>query len=761
MNNHISLTLLGSAQIRFNDAPIPAQITRKAQALLFYLAVNEGTHTRSEVADLLWSDMTSPQALKNLRTLLPIFRKIFGRHLHVTRHTIAFNRLSPYQLDVEEFYAILSGGLTQLSVEELGQGVALYGGEFLQGFYVRNAPAFEMWVEQQRTEYQALAVAGLTKLAALYVEQGDFQQGLAVTNRLLAMEPWLESAHHQQMLLLIQSGQRGAALAQYQSYVEILLEEFGAEPASETTSLYEKIRSGTFETTEPQPLQAQYEQSDHTRPLIIPDAEQRKAKIRPFLPQLSSHFGERAAELQMVLQFLAADSACICTISGVNGIGKTSLLQAVQQRIDNASESQFPDGIHLIPLPTAIQTTIQTTANDQVKAAQKFWVITQIAETIGCKLLDAKSPIEQLVSYLQAKRLLLMLDRFDPSLLPGEFVAKILLQAPSVKLLIAAEKPLGFKDEQVVMLAGLRSPTEGTQEPHDSPGARIFLAYAKRQGLDGAALSTSGVSRLCRLLAGVPLALELATHLSAGQGSASLADQIGQKLEQYARAETKLLSNGEIRVNGEESALNVVLEITWHRLSDREQEILMRLSLFDGAFQDTIAHAIGLVPLSMLKELASSALLRRVSARRYIMHDAIRLYITEQRRADPKVDQEMQTRFCSYYATWLVERATNSFGDPKTLLDVIAAERQHLLLAWQWSRELKQHSAQMRLRQGLQNYFRLCHSEEGQGALPSEIASLFGEVGDEGLETATVDSRFSADLQKLIAVGVNNNSSYQ
>jgi hypothetical protein len=96
--------------------------------------------------------------------------------------------------------------------------------------------------EQERLHH--LAVDGYSELVTYDIELRDYQLGLTHTARLLELDPLMESAHRQMMLLLAICGQRAAALRQYETCQRILKVELGVQPAAETRSLYEQIRTG-------------------------------------------------------------------------------------------------------------------------------------------------------------------------------------------------------------------------------------------------------------------------------------------------------------------------------------------------------------------------------------------------------------------------------------------------------------------------------------------------------------------------------------
>jgi DNA-binding SARP family transcriptional activator/predicted ATPase len=251
MDGKLHLSLLGRIDVRRDDVLLADFRSRKAQALLFYLATTGTSHSRSALAGLLWADMPEADARMNLRQALTKLRKIVGRHLTITRRSLAFKRDNAYWLDVEAFEAMVMGATDaadEADIERLCDAVDLYQGDFLAGFYVPRAPLFEEWTLAQQARLRALALDGLRRLTDWYTERNDYANGITYTRRLLELEPWDESAHRGLMLLLAYSGQRGAALAQYETCRRVLEEELGVPPGEETTAFYEQLLAGQLES---------------------------------------------------------------------------------------------------------------------------------------------------------------------------------------------------------------------------------------------------------------------------------------------------------------------------------------------------------------------------------------------------------------------------------------------------------------------------------------------------------------------------------
>ncbi|HOV48557.1 MAG TPA: ABC transporter substrate-binding protein [Anaerolineae bacterium] len=222
-------------------------MSQKARALLAYLALNPRPHTRDTLAGLLWGEIPQQRASGNLRVALSNLHTLFPEYLRIERRTVAFNVACPYWLDVAAFETLLAAG----DLTSLQQATALYRGPLLEGFYLHEAPAFEEWLLVERERLHQAQLQALHRLVQCYAGRGEYPAAIEVAGRLLTLEPWREETHRELMRLLALTGQRGAALAQYERCRRLLRDELGLEPLAETTALYARIRAA--ETLSPSP----------------------------------------------------------------------------------------------------------------------------------------------------------------------------------------------------------------------------------------------------------------------------------------------------------------------------------------------------------------------------------------------------------------------------------------------------------------------------------------------------------------------------
>ncbi len=236
----LELTLLGGFEARCRPSDPIVLPTRKARALLAYLALHpDEAVSRQSLAALLWSDRAEPQANNSLSQALSATRKVLAGAspppLIVEPDSLKIIGAA-VEVDVLTFERLVkTGGLGDLEHAE-----RLYQGELLQGIAARD-PVFEEWLEFERRRLHALAVGALTELLALRRKKGQRQELVATAQRLLRLDPLQESTHRALMRCYAEQGQTGLALDQYQTCADVLKRELGIEPDAETKRVREEI----------------------------------------------------------------------------------------------------------------------------------------------------------------------------------------------------------------------------------------------------------------------------------------------------------------------------------------------------------------------------------------------------------------------------------------------------------------------------------------------------------------------------------------
>ena len=236
----LNLTLLGGFRARFEPVAPLALPTRKARALLTYLALPPGTaHPRDKLATLLWGSTVETTARSSLRQTLYALRKSLRaadpQPLALDGEMVSLDA-DAVTVDVHEFERCAA----EATPPALARAAALYQGDFLDGFVIPEPP-FEDWLVGQRERLRELALRSLAGLLACERAAGATDSAVLVALRLLEIDPLQEPVHRALMELYVETGRRGSALRQYQICVATLQREVRTEPEAETKALYHEI----------------------------------------------------------------------------------------------------------------------------------------------------------------------------------------------------------------------------------------------------------------------------------------------------------------------------------------------------------------------------------------------------------------------------------------------------------------------------------------------------------------------------------------
>lgn len=258
----LQIRLFGAPEIILDGKAAGDLRSDKARALLAYLAVEpDQAHRREKLAGLLWPGYTESSARTNLRRALADLRQAIGDHqamppyLLITQESIQFNTGSAVSVDVTAFFRLTKAARVSIPdkppvhqelVDSLEEAAGLYRAPFLEGFSIPDSPDFEEWVLLTREQLNRQVIQVLYRLAEAYQARGDTERALHHAWRQVEMDPWQESAHRQVMQLLAQRGQRGAALAQFETCRRLLAAELGVEPSEQTVQLAECLRKGEW-----------------------------------------------------------------------------------------------------------------------------------------------------------------------------------------------------------------------------------------------------------------------------------------------------------------------------------------------------------------------------------------------------------------------------------------------------------------------------------------------------------------------------------
>lgn len=243
----LDIRLLGRPVVTLDGLPLQVD-TKKAVAMLAYLVV-EGGASRDILANLFWADSPPDRARATLRRTLSALRTGIGAEwLEADRDRVALT--GPVQSDLGEFDEGVSAtadhghdraDVCPDCVPHLARAAALYRGDFLQGFAVKDAPEFEDWARVVAEDLRMRAGVVFHRLGIALAARGDYPGAIAAISRWIEHDPLHEPAHRLLMLLHAWAGDRPGAIEAYRACVGIFEKELGVAPLEETSELYEAI----------------------------------------------------------------------------------------------------------------------------------------------------------------------------------------------------------------------------------------------------------------------------------------------------------------------------------------------------------------------------------------------------------------------------------------------------------------------------------------------------------------------------------------
>jgi DNA-binding SARP family transcriptional activator len=312
----LSLNFLGAPEVQYDGQPI-AFPTRKALALLIYLAVEGTAQPRDKLTALLWPD--SPGA-STLRSTLTMLRKALGEavsHVIADRDSLRFDLTPDVNFDLHTLN-VASQLARQLPIAnhrsliaQLASVAILIRGDFLEGFSLADAPEFDDWASFQREALRRQAMHVFDCLSQIQFDGGEAAKAIETAARWAALDPLDEAAHRRLMLCHFTHGNRSAALQAYEACRARLKRELNVGPSPETEALVERIQ------TQPPPAR------EEAVGQVSAFADNRERHL-PNMPPLVGRADEHT-ELVSAYRSARQGQTQIVLIEGEPGIGKTRL----------------------------------------------------------------------------------------------------------------------------------------------------------------------------------------------------------------------------------------------------------------------------------------------------------------------------------------------------------------------------------------------------------------------------------------------------
>jgi len=626
----LRITLFGPARVQVEGAQMSPLRSRKGLWLLALLTLRHDRPVeRDWLAGTLWPDMDQSQAFANLRPVLSELRRALrgeGARLQSPDRQTLLLDLTGAEADVAAFDA----AVTSKKLSDLALAVALYQGPLLEG-------CTEEWVFQERAAREQQCLHALQTLANAASSAGDHATAIGHYRRAAALDPWCDAVRRGWMEALTKSGDRNAALQVYRDFVHLLKSDPKAVPDEKTSALYLRLRTEMRRQTDP-----------HT--VMAASAETKPAVVTGYLPHARTDLvGREDERLEVVTRLRRAR---LVTLTGLAGIGKTRLALAVAAE----SVQEHADGVWLVALEALSEGSM---------------VVPQIAAVLGLTECAGQSLLQTVADHLRKKRLLLVLDNCEHLReATAQTVAPLLRECADLRILATSREALGITGETAWTVPALAVPDPDYLPQGRATLLRVLMGYEsvqlfveRAQTLDKAfqftSANASAVARICALLEGIPLAIELA----AARIQAMAIEQMAARLHDHLG----LLTGGSRIALSRQQTLRATLDWSHALLSDPERRMLRRLSVFRGGWTLEAAEAVcagegiaGGQTLELLTTLVDRSLVvyeerDPESDGRYRLLEVVRQYAGERLKAS-----EETTTFRERHAAWRLTLATEA-----------------------------------------------------------------------------------------------------
>jgi predicted ATPase/DNA-binding SARP family transcriptional activator/DNA-binding CsgD family transcriptional regulator len=676
---------------------------KKAAALVKFLALAPGHRLHREQAmDLLWPDLGRKAASNNLRRILHTARRVLdpaaGSHYLVSEDELLV--LCPQGdlwVDAEAFEAAARTDRHSREPAVYEAALDLYYGELLPG------DRYEEWAEEPRRRLQETHLSLLLGLARLHEERGEYKPAIEALRTVVAEELTREEAHTGLMRLYALSGNKGEALVQYSRLKEALATELGTEPAASSRALRKEISVGRFPSL--------------GVPSLGSPPEELLGAGEHNLPAPRTSFVGREREMVELKRTLSMTR--LLTLTGAGGSGKTRL--AVEMARDLISV--YPGGVWLVELAPLSEAALVPKA---------------VAEALEIPERRTESLTDTLAEVLRERQLLLILDNCEHLVeAAAELVNDLLDACPRLRVLATSREPLDLEGEIIWQVAPLSLPVtidEGldggstVESLMRYEAVRLFVERARLRLPDFGLTqeNAQAVARMCRKLDGIPLAIELAT---ARMGALTV-EQVAQRFE----ASLDVLKGTSRGAEPRQKTLRATLDWSYNLLSEAEQALFRRLSVFAGGWTleaaEVVCSAGGIGQEDVLDLLSGlvdkSLVVARTStgrAVRYRMLEPIRQY------ARVKLEESGETeeirRQHAEYLVVLAEEEPEAFKGSQQPEWTRRLEEEHdnLRAALSWSLESGEVELGLRLAGAAQPFWaKRGHYKEGRRWLEATLA---------------------------------------
>ncbi len=388
--------------------------------------------------------------------------------------------------------------------------------------------------------------------------------------------------------------------------------------------------------------------------------------VKTNLPELTGPLIGRQDELARLTDRFNEPAKQLVTLVGTGGIGKSRLaLQAAHDLVGDMLGGVF---------------WIDFTSHDS-----SSYIVPAIAKALDLRInKESRLPEKQLMDWLKPKQALLVFDNFDDMIDEAPFLADLLDQSVTLKILVTSRERLNLQQEQVFPLEGLEFPRSAEDfRDGDYPAVAFFVEAARKINPTFSLTvdNIDGVIAICRLVSGMPLSLELAAAWIDMLSPAEIAKEIKNSLDFL---ETNLRN-----VPERHKSIRAIFDASWDKLSPSEKKIFGRLTIFHGGFSRRAARSVAGASLPVMARLVDRSLIRYDATKEsYRLNGLLRQYGADQLEKQESAESlaDLHERHSVYYLEALSERNTKIKGDgQQTAISEIGRDLNNVRKAWRWA----------------------------------------------------------------------------
>ena len=538
-------------------------------ALLAYLALRPGWHSRESLAQVLRPEANTQTARAYLWRLIHRMREVLPplEGLQIEDSRLRFEGPS----DVGQFEQAVEQGQWPLAVQLQGQPLLHNTGS-------TGLAGLDDWFYEERLRLRQRL--GTALMAWIAQQQQEGRDSAELMQRLGEHDALDENAAQFLLERAKTPLERHAAASTFQTLQRRMAAELGLKPLAKTLQLYQGLHDGVSFATAPAQTSAAAPAFLPATPLArLPEA----AEAAPL---------GREAELAALGELLAREQVRLITIYGFGGVGKTSLARALHAQLRRSGTSCA---------------WVDLLAVDTLHA-----MLDAIASQVGMSARDG-SVHDQLAHWLAARRIVVFLDNFEQLVAHAGVLAGLLQAAPGARFVVTSREALRLGEEYSFALAGL-----GFQGPQ-SPAARLFALHAQRMGHTLARADHQPIAELVEYLEGLPLAIELAANWITLLPASSILAEL--------RADPAFIDSAEVPSG---RSMRAVFNAAWRRLDAHEQDALASLSTVLGAMDLETARAIAQADAPVFLRLVGKSLLQRSPQGLFRLHPLVREFAKAQ-----------------------------------------------------------------------------------------------------------------------------------